>query len=178
MHDDVNIRVARSTDAPHVADILAEAAVWADRLGAKLWQLDELDPRRLAEEVTRGLFFLAWRGKDSAGTVKFQLDDPVFWPDEPGPHAAYIHRLAVRRRYAGGVTSGALMAWAVTQARAAGRRVLRLDCDAERVSLRGMYERFGFAYHSDRQVGPYLVARYEYRIGAEGRGVDPSSGGR
>jgi RimJ/RimL family protein N-acetyltransferase len=148
-----------------VAEILLEAATWADTRGAKLWQLDEIDPDRLAADVGNGLFHLAWRGGDAAGTVKFQLDDPEFWPDDPGDHAAYIHRLAVRRRYAGGQVSEALMAWAVRQTASLRRRCLRLDCDVERVALRAVYERFGFRYHSDRQVGPYLVARYEYRIG-------------
>jgi hypothetical protein len=30
--------------------------------------------------------------------------------------------------------------------------------------LRAVYERFGFVHHSDRQVGPYFVSRYEYRV--------------
>jgi hypothetical protein len=28
----------------------------------------------------------------------------------------------------------------------------------------GVYERFGFRFHSDKQVGPYFVARYEYDV--------------
>jgi GNAT superfamily N-acetyltransferase len=160
----VDVRIAMPGETGLVAGILAEAATWADVKGAKLWQLDEVDPRRLAGDVDDGLFHIAWCGDEAAGTVKFQLDDPEFWPDDPGDHAAYIHRLAVRRRYAGGEVSTALMAWAVTRAASLGRHVLRLDCDAERLSLRAVYERFGFRYHSDRQVGPYFVARYEYPI--------------
>ena len=41
---------------------------------------------------------------------------------------------------------------------------LRLDCDSHRLKLRALYERFGFTLHSFRQVGPYHVARYEYRV--------------
>jgi GNAT superfamily N-acetyltransferase len=160
----VDVRIAMPGETGLVAGILTEAATWADVKGAKLWQLDEVDPRRLAGDVEKGLFHIAWWGDEAAGTVKFQLDDPEFWPDDPGDHAAYIHRLAVRRRYAGGEVSTALMAWAVTRAASLGRQVLRLDCDAERLSLRAVYERFGFRYHSDRQVGPYFVARYEYPI--------------
>lgn len=161
----IDVRLATPDETALVAGILTEAATWADTVGAKLWQLDELDPRRLAGDVGKGLFHLAWRDGDPAGTVKFQLNDPEFWPDDPGDHAAYIHRLAVRRRYAGGEVSGALMAWAVARAASLGRQYLRLDCDIERQSLRAVYERFGFRYHSDRQVGPYLVARYEYPVG-------------
>jgi len=160
----VDVRVVTPGETGLVADILTEAAMWADMRGAKLWQLDELDPRRLAADVEQGLFHLAWRDGVAAGTVRFQLGDPEFWPDDPGDHAAYIHRLAVRRRYAGGEVSAALMTWALGRAASLGRQVLRLDCDAERLALRAVYERFGFRYHSDRQVGPYLVARYEYAV--------------
>lgn len=158
----IEIRAATGGDAGVVADILREAASWADSLGGDvLWQLDELSPERLAGDIARGQFFLAWSGVEAGGIVRFQLDDPEFWPDDPGDHAAYIHRLAVRRKYAGGRVSAALMTWAVERARAMGRRVLRLDCDADRHALRAVYERFGFRLHSYRQVGPYFVGRYE-----------------
>lgn len=58
----------------------------------------------------------------------------------------------------------ALMRWAVERAAALGRRYVRLDCEASRLRLRAVYERFGFRHHSDRQVGPYFVARYEYVV--------------
>jgi len=56
------------------------------------------------------------------------------------------------------------MQWAVDRARALGRTHVRLDCEASRPRLRAVYERFGFHHHSDRQVGPYFVSRYEFVI--------------
>ena len=160
----IDIRQAAAADAAVVSAILREAAAWADSRGDEvLWQLDELSAERLAGEIDRGQFFVAWSGGEPAGVVRFQLDDVEFWPDDPGDHAAYIHRLAVRRTHAGGGVSAALLAWAAARARASGRRLLRLDCDANRTGLRAVYERFGFTLHSYRQVGPYYVARYEYR---------------
>jgi GNAT superfamily N-acetyltransferase len=101
------------------------------------------------------------------GTVKFQLQDDLFWPDLPADEASFVHRLAVRRSHAGGTVSSALLRWAVERARSYHRRFLRLDCDAARPKVRAVYERFGFRYHSDRQVGPYLVARYQYEVGPD-----------
>jgi GNAT superfamily N-acetyltransferase len=158
------IRRAGPGEVSIVSEILTEASNWADTVGVKMWQLDELSPARLASDVERGLFHLAWDGDTAAGTIKFQLDDPEFWPDDPGDHAAYIHRLAIRRRYAGQGVSTAMLAWAAQRTKAIGRRVLRLDCDAERTSLRQVYERFGFRQHDYRQVGPYYVARYELEV--------------
>ena len=35
---------------------------------------------------------------------------------------------------------------------------------ASRPKLRELYERFGFQFHSFREVGPYYVARYLYPL--------------
>jgi GNAT superfamily N-acetyltransferase len=167
---EIEIRPAAPADAPAVAAILAEADAWVAQLGTPMWELGEVEEGRIAADVARGLFYLARCNGEPAGTVKFQLDDPLFWPDRLGENAAYIHRLAVRRKFAGGTVSTALMSWAVEHARSLGRDALRLDCDADRPRLRAMYERFGFSYCDDRQVGPYLVARYEYRLADRGSG--------
>jgi GNAT superfamily N-acetyltransferase len=159
-----HIRQAIAQDIEIVAAILIEAARWLEQAGMPLWRDSELEPTRLALDVRAGLFFLLEYEGDSAGTVKFQLEDAAFWPDACGHDAAYIHRLAVRRRYAGAGLSTALLRWAVARTHALGRRYLRLDCEASRPRLRAVYERFGFRHRSDRQVGPYLVSRYEYDV--------------
>ena len=87
----------------------------------------------------------------------------------PLDESAFVHRFAVRRQHAGGKVSTVLLQWALSRTAALGRQYLRLDCEAARPKLRRVYERFGFQYHSDRQVGPHLLARWEYPI-AENRG--------
>jgi GNAT superfamily N-acetyltransferase len=96
--------------------------------------------------------------------VKIQLEDGQFWPDVPRDESIFLHRLAVRRRFAGGGISSSLLSWAAGRARSLRRDYLRLDCEASRPRLRAVYERFGFVHHSDRQVGPFYVSRYEYRV--------------
>jgi GNAT superfamily N-acetyltransferase len=130
----------------------------------QLWKENELTSEIVGADVTVGLYFIAECDGEAAGTVRFQLEDTVFWPDDPRPDAAYIHRLAVRRRYAGTGLSSAILSWAVERTRGLGRKFLRLDCEASRPRLRHLYESFGFVHHSDRQVGPYFVARYEYDV--------------
>lgn len=158
------VRPATVNDLEAVSSILGEAARWLEDTGVRMWRDDELSSARIADDVTGGLFFLAECDGVSAGTIKFQLEDPLFWPDLPQGEAAYIHRLAVRRRFAGQGVSTALMQWAVELTRTLGRRYVRLDCEVARPKLRAVYERFGFRHHSDRQVGPYHVARYEYAL--------------
>jgi GNAT superfamily N-acetyltransferase len=85
--------------------------------------------------------------------------------------SAFIHRLAVRRRFAGGEISSALLLWAIARTHTLGRRYLRLDCEASRARLRALYERIGFRFHSNKQVGPYFVARYEFDVTEISRGA-------
>lgn len=151
-------------DLDEVAGVLHEAAGWLEERGMAMWREDELLPIRITEDVRSGRFFLAESAGEAAGTVRFQLEDKLFWPDVPQDDSAFIHRLAVRRRLAGGEVSSALLLWAIARTHALGRRYLRLDCEASRIRLRAVYERIGFRFHSNRQVGPYFVGRYEYHV--------------
>ena len=158
---EVTIRNALPADLPVVSDILSEAARWLQQQGMPMWRYDELTLQRIAVDVSAELFFLAERNGEAVGTFKFQLDDPIFWPDVPEGESAFIHRIAVRRQFAGGTVSHVLMKWAAERAHALRCRYLRLDCEATRPRLCAIYERFGFRHHSDRQVGPYFLSRYE-----------------
>lgn len=160
----ISIRQARTEDVAIVVTILTEAAWWLADNGKVMWRDNELVPERIAEDVHAGLFFLAECDGRPAGTVKFQLEDKLFWPDVPQGESAFIHRLAVRREFAGGGVSTAVFEWAMVRAQSLGKLWLRLDCEASRPRLRAIYERFGFQHHSDRAVGPYFVSRYECKL--------------
>jgi len=81
--------------------------------------------------------------------------------------AAYLHRLAVRRAYAGRGISTAIFDWAQNRTRAAQRGYLRLDCESNRPQLRGHYEGHGFVPHSERSVGPVHVVRFQMAVSPE-----------
>lgn len=157
----VTIRQAASSDLEAISSILREAAEWLRSRGAPMWRDEELAETRIASDVDAGLFFVAVHDEDVVGTIKFQLSDERFWPDMNQVDAVYVHRLAVRRQFARGLVTPVLLSWAADRGRALGRPFLRLDCEASRARLRAVYQRAGFARHSERQVGPYFVARYE-----------------
>jgi GNAT superfamily N-acetyltransferase len=166
----IAIRQAQPPDAVLVEEMLVEAAQWVDALGEVMWDTGELAPDRIANEVAAGQFHLALADGDPAGVIRFQLEDTLFWPDLPDDHtSAFVHRLAVRRRYKGQGISTTLLQWAVDHARALGRSDLRLDCDQSRPKLMALYEGFGFQFDSFRQVGPYYVTRYVYPLNSSRR---------
>jgi N-acetylglutamate synthase-like GNAT family acetyltransferase len=160
----LSIRQAALQDIDVVADILREAAAWLEQSGMPLWREDELQRNNISAEVRSGLFFLAECDGEPAGTIKFQLEDKLFWPDVPQDDSVFIHRLAIRRRFAGGEVSSALLLWAIARTHMLGRRYVRLDYEASRPRLATLFERIGFLFHSHRQVGSYYVARYEYDV--------------
>jgi GNAT superfamily N-acetyltransferase len=156
------IREATPEDMSALLDTLLEASNWVKQLdGTTMWVEGELDEHRVRSEVEAGLFVVAEVDSHLVGAMRFQLEDRLFWPDLDVDDSAFVHRLAVRREYAGRRISTALLQWAVERARLMNRRYLRLDCDAERSRLRALYERFGFRLHSFRQVGAYYVSRYQ-----------------
>lgn len=160
----ISVRQATLNDVSTVSSILSEAALWLKQQNIALWQEKEVSPESICPDVELGLFYIAFYNDIAAGVVEFQTEDLMFWPDIPQENSAFIHRLAVRRSFAGGSVSTALMQWAVEHTRDLGKQFLRLDCAADRLRLRMVYENFGFQHHSDRQVGPYFVARYEYKV--------------
>lgn len=161
----IEVRPATIADAATIASILRDAHAWLQARDLAVWQDFELTRDVIERDIRAGFFHLAVCEGVPAGTIIYQTEDREYWPEARPGEAAYLHRMAVIRRHAGGKVSSALLRWAVARARADGYRLLRLDCLADRPRLRAMYERFGFRYHSDRVVPPYRVARYELSIG-------------
>ena len=160
----ISVRQANLDDLSTVSEILSEAAAWLDRENMTLWQPEHISLSAIQQDIELGLFYIAFGGDIAAGVVIFQTEDLVFWPDIIQSGSAFLHRLAVRRSFAGGSVSTQIFQWAIDRTRELGKHFLRLDCVADRPRLRSVYENFGFKHHSDRQVGAYFVARYEYEI--------------
>lgn len=159
--DEITICKAQESDTETVSSILLEARNWLVSIGNPLWKTKELTPECLRPNVADGLFWIAKLDGEAAGCVRFQTEDKLFWPDVPQDESAFIHRLAVRRNAAGGAVSSALIEWAKAQAVMMGKTYLRLDCDAKTTKLCRVYERAGFRKHSEREVGQFVVARFE-----------------
>lgn len=155
------IEQAKHSEADLVSSVLREAAEWLVATGRPMWKPEEISPSSLMTDITGGLYFIARSVDEVCGTVKFQLTDDLFWPDVIQDESAFIHRLAVRRKFAGSGVSEALIRFAAGRAFELGRRFLRLDCASDRAALRRFYRANGLRHHSDFQSGPWHVARFE-----------------
>jgi GNAT superfamily N-acetyltransferase len=160
----ISVCQATLDDLSTVSEILSEAAGWLDRQNMSLWQPEHISRSVVRQDIDLGLFYIAFCENIAAGVVKFQTEDLEYWPDIIQADSAFLHRLAVRRSFSGGTVSTQIFQWAIDRTKDLGKHFLRLDCVADRPRLRLVYDNFGFKHHSDRQVGSYFVARYEYEI--------------
>jgi GNAT superfamily N-acetyltransferase len=167
----IDIKQAGLGELEDVTEILQEASEWAEAHHGVLWEQSELAPATVRADIDRGEFFIARIDGVAVATLRYQLIDVEFWPESPRGEAAYVHRLAVRRRYAGRGIAAVLLDWAAERARGQGLQRLRLDADLSRPKLRALYERCGFREHSEAQVGPYRVMRFERSLGPDSKDI-------
>jgi GNAT superfamily N-acetyltransferase len=80
------------------------------------------------------------------GTITLDKNaDPEFWmPGDSPDEALYIHRMIVRREFAGAEVGSAVIDWASQRAAAAGKRWLRLDAWRTNPRLQRYYAQHGF----------------------------------
>lgn len=151
-------------DATAIAAVLRGAGQWLADRQMPLWAVADFSDDRVRQGVDAGLYVVARAGGEVVGVVRFEREDPVFWPEaEPGT-SAFLHKLAVRRDWAGRGVSVALLAFCRDHARGLGLRHLRLDCVADRQPLRALYERFGFTLHDCVLQGRREFARYQIAL--------------
>jgi len=164
MTQEIEIIQAKKPDAGTASDIMCEAASWLENTGRKLWFPEELSPEKLSAAVAAGELHLVMKDGEAVGTVIFQLQDRLFWPDMEEGDAAYIHKVILKRSVAGTGLAMKVIEWAKEKAKAQGLAYLRLDTEAGREKLCSLYESAGFSRHSYRQVGRHYVVRYEMKL--------------
>ena len=164
MKDEVIIEGAREGDLPRVLAVLEDAAAWLVSRGIDQWRPGAFHPGELLESIRRGeLYIVRIHGVDAA-TIILQWSDPLFWPAENQDDAGYVHKLAVRREWAGrGIGSG-LLDWAGERAAGRGRKFIRLDCMGTNPGLCRYYERLGFVLRDRKAIGTWEAALYERTI--------------
>lgn len=149
------------------ADILKEAAEWLISENKKNWDPSNFSIENILQKNELDELYLCYSGDEAAGCFIIQTADKMFWPEALEGEALYIHKLAVRRRFAGRGVSGAMINLVKEQAAHKEIKFVRLDCISNREGLCRMYEKQGFIKKDERQVfGKYPTARFEYMIAA------------
>lgn len=164
----MHIDQATANDLDAVVSTLQEAAQWLQGDGRPLWFPADYSAERIGRDIAAGAYWVA-RGASGpgaavAGVMRLDLEDPHYWPEIAPGSSLYLHKLAVRRAWAGQGVSTALLRFAHGHTQALPRPWLRLDCVADRQGLRSLYEGFGFVLHSEVPKGNWALARYELAV--------------
>ncbi len=167
----VRVRAAREEDLATALEVLTDASMWQLRRGfTNPWTLP-LPEAPYREAIGRGELHVAEDPTGRlVGTMILQWQDLPIWGERP-PDAGYVHKLGVRRDYAGRDTGGAMLEWAAGRTRARDRRWLRLDTLAARPRLHRYYEEHGFRRVGDVVKGGLSLALFE-------RDLDPTEPAR
>lgn len=160
------MRIARATgaeDAAVAAGILREVSEWLVAQGRKLWDPEEISDADIARHAQAGELIIGREGHEAVACMYLQLVDDLFWPQADA--ALYVHRLAVKRAFAGQGRAREMLDWAVVEARRMKRPFVRLDTEL-RSSLLGLYEGAGFVRVDANPIviGVHEVVRFQRKV--------------
>jgi GNAT superfamily N-acetyltransferase len=159
----MDVRRARPEDLDQVTSLLEEARAWLHARGIQQWPTTY--PRSLlTTDIAQGEVYLAHVNGEPAGTLTLQWSGETVW-EHASQDAAYVHRLVVRRKFAGQGIGLELLRWAEGAAVCAGKHFLRLDCWAGNLALCEYYERAGFESRGVRQIDDYQAHLFEKGVG-------------
>ncbi len=158
--ESLTTRVATVIDLDASIEVLREASNWLRGRGMPLWDAQQFNVSTLAPLIQRRqLLVVECASEVVAAAYRFWEDDE-FWPERPSGEAAYLHKIAVRRAYAGRGIPKALIEWVAAESMSVGLKFIRLDC-APRPALLRIYESRGFVRVDEKHVGLHTVVRME-----------------
>lgn len=124
-----------------------------------MWALDELTKDKLLKNLTADNFYIGMIGNDNATAMILQWHDPIFWPHLNENESGFVHKLCIRRKYAGMHLSKEMIDFAITECKKRGLKYLRLDTAGNIKKLCNIYESMGFV-----KVGQKVIADRDYAL--------------
>ena len=155
-------------DIDESISIMREAAQWLNDKKEPMWSFDELN-RDVLRNPAQEFIVMYGDNSESIATLLLSYEDNFFYPDIPRDTSGFIHKLAVRRKYAGKGLTNRLIEYAVSICKEKGIASIRLDCDPHRKKLCAFYESFGFELTdvkriNTRRLGEIDIAFYKYNF--------------
>lgn len=150
MKGNIKIHQAEFKDLELVRRLLQETALWLRSIGSTQWSdiLEGRDNHNILQAVKNGEVYYATIDKQPAGMFLLWASqsewDAGLWGNEAAGEWFYLHRLMIRRQYAGTSFARRLLESAKEIAGNKQKKGIRLDCMAERDYLNYLYTQAGF----------------------------------
>lgn len=130
---------------PEAISVMREVALWGRRKGYRVWPEEWLTPEELlTEDVLPENFCLGTVEGETACAFLLQWKDSEYWPDAPAFEAAYLHKLCVRRAFAGMGMTRLVVDAVRAKCREREIRYIRLDTALDEQAVRKIYLKTGF----------------------------------
>ncbi|WUJ72351.1 GNAT family N-acetyltransferase [Kribbella soli] len=154
------IEQATIDDLPVILAMRQEASDWLATKGihqwAVAWPNPEAQSERILSSIRAGETWMVRTddGQTAATVALDSFSDPKLWtPDEQADPSMYLHRLIVRRKYAG--LGDDVIDWACKRAGDLGNHWVRIDVWTDNVGLHRYYEERGFTHVRTLDLADY-----------------------
>lgn len=125
--------------------VMKEVALWGRQKGYRVWPDEWLTPEELlSKDALPENFCIGTIEGETACAFLLQWTDSEYWPDAPAFEAAYLHKLCVRRSFAGMGMTGLVVDALRAECRRRGVRYIRLDTALDEPTVRKIYLKAGF----------------------------------
>lgn len=130
---------------PEAISVMREVALWGRQKGYRVWPEEWLTPEELlTEDVLPENFCIGTVEGETACAFLLQWKDSEYWPDAPAFEAAYLHKLCVRRPFAGMGMTRLVVDAVRAKCREREIRYIRLDTALDEQAVRKIYLKTGF----------------------------------
>ena len=162
----MGIRI-RSGEKQEAINIMREAAQWLIGIGKPLWEINDLNVDSFSNPPDE--FYVMWNENESVASMILSFEDKFIWPNIAPNTSGFIHKLSVKRKYAGKGYSKTMVEHAKMICINKGINYLRLDCDPHREGLLKLYNTCGFSLVETKQLntaklGLIDLAMYEMKL--------------
>ncbi len=147
------VKQAEQKDIPVIEEILLDAVNWLQSIGMdNKWTNRSVLWENLSKEYNITDFYIAYEGQQPAACMALTDMDVTYWPQIPKGTSLYLHKLAVKRQFAGNGYSKVLIDFAKQKGIERKIKTLRLDCNKNNTKLRAIYEKQGFQFIENESI--------------------------
>lgn len=155
------LRRAEAVHAGEMLALLTEAAEVMEQQGRKQWSPSLFSLDLMEQYLAEREVFILWHEDEAAGMFTLQYRDPDYWGKRDDPSYGYLHRLTVRSAYRGLELGNQMISFAESYLVSQGKRGFRLDCVSHLPTLNRFYQRQGFQFVAEQDMGGRIVNLYE-----------------
>ena len=135
----------RNYDYQTALDILRETALRLKDEGRQMWNPDTITEANIITDLTRHGTYVVYADDTPAATFILQWEDPLYWPEFAAEVSGFLHKLAIRRAFAGQHLFVHILDFCKQECLKKDIHTLRLDTDFQRPKLMQFYEKHGFS---------------------------------